>query len=164
MSAQPKPSIDFSIRPMEQDDIGQVYEIEELSYPNPWPLTLFQQEVSTKGYSRPFVAHKGERVIGYAISWVVLDEVHLMNIAIHPAMRRRGVGHALMQRIIQLARERACRWVTLEVRVSNRPARNFYHCYYFREVGRRKNYYTDNNEDAILMALDLKNPRNQLGD
>jgi ribosomal-protein-alanine N-acetyltransferase len=156
LSARPQRAVERVVRPMTARDVSRVHAIERLSYRCPWPVALFHQEVAAKGYSHSFVAEVEGEVRGYAVTWVVMDEVHLMNIAVHPDHRRRGVGHDLMRRVIRLGREKGSRWVTLEVRESNYLARSFYAGYGFRVVGRRRGYYSDNGEDAVLMSLDLK--------
>ena len=98
-----------------------------------------------------FCAVTGGKAVGYAGMWKVFDEGHITNIAVHPEFRNAGVGSALIEALISAAKENGITSLTLEVRKSNLPALALYRKYGFRECGIRKSYYTDNNEDAIIM-------------
>ena len=84
----------------------------------------------------------------------MVDEAHITTFAVHPTWRRRGVGQHLLLRMLQLANDRRAREATLEVRLSNMPARRLYEKYGFRPVGIRPRYYSDNGEDALIMTTD----------
>ncbi len=94
-------------------------------------------------------------LLGFAIFWVVHDELHILNVATAPAHRRRGVARAVMEASIEFARGKKCTLATLEVRRSNEGAIDLYKSFGFRAVGIRPNYYVDEGEDAIVMVLDL---------
>jgi len=102
------------------------------------------------------VALQGEKVVGYGGMWIVLDEAHITNVAVHPELRGRGVGRALMMELLSRAVVLGAPGITLEVRVSNQVARNLYKSLGFVEKGMRRKYYSDNNEDAIIMWLYLR--------
>jgi ribosomal-protein-alanine N-acetyltransferase len=92
------------------------------------------------------------RVLGYGGFWAIVDEAHISTIAVHPDWRGRGLGAMVLAALIDTAILRGAAEVTLEVRVSNEIAQNLYRRYGFVEVGRRKKYYRDNNEDALIMT------------
>ena len=119
-----------------------------------FPLTLLPGR-STSTVSTPSLAS----IIGFAGLWLMVDEAHITTIAMHPDYRRRGLGEFLLVSLIEIAYNINARWVTLEVRVTNRNAQNLYHKYGFREAGLRHRYYSDNQEDALIMWTDeIKSP------
>lgn len=93
-------------------------------------------------------------IVGYAGIWLMVDEAHVTTIATHPDVRRRGLGELLLVSLIDIGYEIGARWMTLEVRVSNEPAKALYHKYGFSIVSTRPRYYSDNNEDAYIMWTD----------
>ncbi|HEV2126432.1 MAG TPA: ribosomal protein S18-alanine N-acetyltransferase [Chloroflexota bacterium] len=90
-------------------------------------------------------------VVGYGGLWLMVDEAHVTSVAVHPSFRGRGLGELLMFCLLEIAVQCGARWVTLEVRVSNTTAQALYKKLGFREAGIRPRYYTDNNEDAVIM-------------
>ncbi|MCS3916687.1 ribosomal-protein-alanine N-acetyltransferase [Caldanaerobacter subterraneus subsp. tengcongensis MB4] len=139
------------IRPMTEDDIDEVMEIEKLSFTTPWSREAFVGEVTKNSCARYIVAEVDKKVVGYAGFWVVLDEGHITNIAVHPEYRGKGIGSRLMEGLIDLAKKNGITSMTLEVRESNLVAQNLYKKFGFKVLGRREGYYQDNNEDAIVM-------------
>jgi [ribosomal protein S18]-alanine N-acetyltransferase len=99
-------------------------------------------------------------IIGFAGLWLMVDEAHITTIAMHPDHRRRGLGELLLVSLMDIAYSISAKWVTLEVRVSNSTAQNLYHKYGFREAGVRRRYYSDNQEDALIMWTDEINSPN----
>ncbi len=95
-----------------------------------------------------------QALIGYAGLWLMVDEAHITTIATHPTARRRGLGELLLTSLIDIGYQIGARWMTLEVRVTNEPAKALYHKYGFKIVSTRPRYYTDNNEDAYIMWTD----------
>jgi len=140
-----------SIRPMELDDLPQVLEIERRSFPTPWSEKAFRGELTVNAYAYYIVAETDGRVVGYAGMWVIMDEAHVTNIAVHPDYRRSGVGRRLLEALIERAADRGCDRMTLEVRKSNHAAQQLYLSFDFVPRGIRRGYYTDTNEDAIVM-------------
>jgi ribosomal-protein-alanine N-acetyltransferase len=123
---------------------------------------MFEQEIRRRDVSRgpgsyAVVAIHENDVIAYSIAWFLLDEVHLVNIAVRPDHQVRGIGSVLLHHLIDSARRTDKTIITLEVRESNTAAQAFYRGFMFREIGVRRSYYTDNHENAVLMALDLEN-------
>ncbi|GCE13166.1 ribosomal protein S18-alanine N-acetyltransferase [Tengunoibacter tsumagoiensis] len=99
-------------------------------------------------------------IIGFSGLWLMVDEAHVTTIATHPDVRRRGLGELLLVSLIDIAYTIGAKWVTLEVRVSNYTAQNLYRKYGFREAGLRHRYYSDNQEDALIMWTDEINSPN----
>jgi [ribosomal protein S18]-alanine N-acetyltransferase len=141
----------ISIRPMRVEDINGVLEIEQMSFPTPWPRDAYQHELRDNRLACYLVAREFHRLVGYAGMWVILDEAHVTTIAVDPLHRRRRIGERLLVALIDEAVRRGARWVTLEVRKSNLGAQSLYRKYGFKDIGVRKGYYSDNREDAIVM-------------
>ena len=137
------------------DDLPEVVAIERASFPNPWTGPLFLQELQVR-FSRILVATNDPDgpIAGYVCRWVVADEVHVLNVAVHPDARGRGLGGALMREVLDEARGRDARAVTLEVRRSNDVGRRLYESFGFEQVGERTNYY-GRGEDALILRLGL---------
>ena len=143
----------------EEGDIDQILAIERDSFPTPWSANIFRNEIISS-ISRLLVARYGtERgggsVVGYLVYWQVADEIHLHNIAVRKDMQRQGIASRLLDEAIGNSRPKGARWLTLEVRLSNRSAQRFYEKFGFFVRGIRPNYYTDTGEDALIMWADL---------
>jgi len=135
---------------MTASDLDEVLAIEVASYPRPWHMLHFLDELAAP-YSFPLVAFdQVGKVAGYICPMSILDEGHILNVAVRSDCRGRGVGRLLVERSVDECRARGAETVSLEVRISNVAALALYHALGFREVGLRKNYY-ENGEDAILM-------------
>lgn len=141
----------FEIRPMEPRDLAVVMEIEKLCFSIPWTKNSFLIEITDNRCARYFVAHINETVIGYGGMWIMIDEAHITNIAVHPSYRKMGIGHSILKALISEASKNGAERMTLEVRVSNREALNLYSRMGFAAEGIRKRYYSDNDEDALIM-------------
>ncbi|HEY8450428.1 MAG TPA: ribosomal protein S18-alanine N-acetyltransferase, partial [Bacillota bacterium] len=120
-------------------------------FPTPWSERAFRGELTANHYAHYFVAEVDGAVAGYAGLWIILDEAHVTNIAVHPDFRRRGVAQKLLETLFQRAAQRGCDRMTLEVRKSNIAAQTLYRRFGFEAKGIRRGYYTDTNEDAIVM-------------
>lgn len=147
-----RPPLKLSIEPMQLDDVPDVHRIEAASFPTPWPDYAFKQEIQTNRLAHYLVVKAGDATIGYGGMWLMVDEAHVTTFAVLPEWRRRGVGARLMLEMMNLAVNLHARVVTLEVRLSNREARALYTKFGFRPVGLRPRYYSDNNEDALIMT------------
>jgi ribosomal-protein-alanine N-acetyltransferase len=134
--------------------LERIREIETLSFAGPWSINAFRQEAMNP-VSHLHGLFVNGALQGYMCFWLFEDEIQLVNIAVHPKERGRGLGRFLVTKMIELALSRATQRIWLEVRVSNKAARRLYEKFGFVEVGRRPKYYADNNEDAIVMALAL---------
>ena len=137
---------------MQKEDIDQVLAIETASFSFPWSRRSFEAEFE-KEFGVSYVALIADRIVGYLIAWLVADEVHIANIAVHPEYRKQGLGRMLMEVIFR--NSEGFSWIGLEVRRSNKTARAMYKKLGFQEVGIRKNYYVGECEDAILMVKRL---------
>jgi ribosomal-protein-alanine N-acetyltransferase len=147
----------FYLRRMEEKDLPYVYAIESISFPNPWHLSTFKGEIQNHEISYPLVAVHSmeERVIGYIIFWVIRDEVQINNIAINPDFRRKGIGESMLGQVIAAVKKNDATFISLEVRPSNGAAFSLYQKLGFKIIGRRKDYYFNPREDALVLGMDL---------
>lgn len=152
--ALPKHSI--HVRPMLEDDLPAVCEIENDVFPVPWSLQSFRTEVGGDPISLSLVATVGDELVGYLVSWVVVDELHVGNIAVVPRRQGLGVATSLIRRAYRDAAARNALYATLEVRVGNRRAIALYERFGLRPVAIRKRYYSDNGEDALVLMGDIE--------
>ena len=147
-----RPPLKLIVAPMTLDDVADVHRIESASFPTPWPDYAFRQEIQTNRLAHYLVVRAGDETIGYGGMWLMVDEAHVTTFAVLPGWRRRGAGATLMLALMHVALDLNARMVTLEVRLSNQPARALYGQFGFRPVGIRPRYYSDNNEDALIMT------------
>lgn len=150
----------FVISGMSLHDIPGVLEIENASFPTPWSESAFRYELQENPYASLFVARTRDEsaVIAFACAWIVDQEMKINNIAVHPVYRARGVGGRFLKFLLEYAGSQGCREVTLEVRPSNEAALRLYRKSGFVPVGRRKHYYSDTHEDAIVMWRRVEPP------
>jgi len=144
----------FEIRKMTLDDVSAVTELDRISFALPWPERSFRFEVRENTASRCYVATTDERIVGAVVAWLLVDELHVATIATHPDFRRQGIAQTLLSHALKLAAKEGAVSSFLEVRASNLAAQTMYHKFGYEEVGRRRRYYKDNDEDAILMMLE----------
>ena len=149
------PGDGVSFRPMTSADLDEVMAIERASFVYPWSSRFFLQELEVE-CARSVLAEVNGRIVGYVLFWLLPDEVDIHNIAVHGEFRRRGLGRLLLHQVVARAQRRLSIRVTLEVRVSNMAAHRLYASMGFVTTGVRKGYYSDNGEDALAMALNLK--------
>ena len=169
----------FQLRPMTEADISQVTAIERDSFPSIWPQTAYRRELANnlahylvvvdRSRSAPPPSEPrrslysifrrkatdpptSDYIVGYLGAWLMVDETHIVAIAVRPDYRRRGIGELLLVETIDLALANEQEIVTLEVRKSNLGAQALYEKYRFLKVGVRRRYYSDNGEDAIIMS------------
>lgn len=143
-----------AIRRMTLADVDAVSAIEAATFPTPWSRDAFVQEMTRNVAARYLVAEMDDQVVGYAGAWLILDESHITNIAVAESQRGKGVGRQLTSALLQYLSNLGAAYATLEVRVSNERARNLYASLGFVSVGKRKRYYEDNGEDALLMVCE----------
>jgi ribosomal-protein-alanine N-acetyltransferase len=175
--------IPYTVGPMRVADIARVMEIERQSFPTPWSPAAYRYELRHNPNAHYLVvraalvvdeavdaedgswrlrlqqllaprAPSSGRLLGYVGFWLVAGETHISTIAVHPDARREGLGELLLTQVIDLAQEQEAEFVTLEVRESNVAAQRLYEKYGFQRTGRRKRYYTDTREDALIMTLE----------
>lgn len=157
---------------MRLPDIEQVMPIEQAAFPAPWPASAYRYELTQNDLSSYLVVREQgpeetergttcprllspaqpTRILGYGGFWLLVDEAHISTIAVHPDWRGRGLGEMVLVALVDAAILRGAGEITLEVRVSNAVAQNLYHKYGFAQVGVRKRYYHDNNEDALILT------------
>ncbi len=144
-----------AFRKMTLRDVKDVYEIEKQSFTLPWTKEAFEQEMLKNEFAYYVLAETDEGIVGFCGMWLVMDEAHITNIAILPSQRGKKLGEALMSAAMDTAKERGAKLMTLEARVSNLVALNLYRKLGFQNGGIRKGYYTDNQEDAIVMWVNF---------
>ncbi|MFB9986552.1 ribosomal protein S18-alanine N-acetyltransferase [Bacillus benzoevorans] len=145
----------FSFRLMNLNDLDQIMVVEHQSFTLPWSRAAFYNELVQNQYAKYIVLEVDEKVAGYCGAWLVIDEAHITNIALLPEYRGRKLGEALLVKMMDFARENGAKTMTLEVRVSNSVAQSLYRKLGFQGGALRKNYYTDNHEDALVMWVNL---------
>lgn len=139
------------IRDMIEKDIEDVLEIEKTSFSTPWSKEAFTLEITKNNLARYIVAEVEKEVVAYGGIWFIIDEGHITNIAVHEKYRGLGIGNKIVEGLIYRCIDRDIRAMTLEVRKSNEVAKSLYKKYGFKECGIRPGYYSDDNEDAIIM-------------
>ena len=149
-----RPPVRLVIEPMTFEDLPAVQEIERASFTTPWPAHAYQAELETNKLARYLVVRLGREVVAYAGIWLMVDEAHITTFAVAPAWRRRRIAERLLVAALDLSIARGAREATLEVRLSNLPARRLYEKYGFRPVGIRPRYYSDDHEDALIMTTE----------
>jgi [ribosomal protein S18]-alanine N-acetyltransferase len=145
----------ITFRHMTVDDLDEVMEVEVNSFTIPWSREAFFNELTKNQFAQYLIVEVDQKVVGYCGVWIIVDEAHITNIALLPEYRGMKLGEALMAKVMELAREMGAMRVTLEVRVSNVRAQNLYRKFGFEEGAIRKQYYTDNMEDALVMWVNL---------
>jgi ribosomal-protein-alanine N-acetyltransferase len=153
----------YKLRRMRSTDIDQVHALEERIFPTPWTRKSYEFEVERNPASEQWVIetwaeHDEWIVVAYTVCWKLGDELHIANLAVSPKFRRRGLGRRLLQHVLVRAAQHNMKSATLEVRFGNLAAQNLYVSFGFEEVGRRKRYYSNNREDALLMQLTHLDP------
>jgi ribosomal-protein-alanine N-acetyltransferase len=151
---------DVVLEPMRRRHVSRVLEIERASYPRPWTMTVFHDELDqvASGQRYYVVARQGRSVVGYGGLMFVLDEAHVTNIAVHPDRRREGIATRVLGHLADVAIERGCEAWTLEVRASSHGAQALYRAFGFAPAGIRARYY-EGTEDAIVMwCHDIQSP------
>lgn len=149
-----RPPLKLRVEPMGLEDVTEVHRIEAASFPMPWPDYAFRQELQTNRLAHYLVVRSGNETVAYGGLWLLVDEAHITTFAVLPEWRRRGIGGRLMVALMDLALRLKARVMTLEVRLSNRPARDLYAHFGFKPVGVRPRYYSDNGEDALIMTTE----------
>jgi len=150
---------DVRIEPMRPADLEAVLQIERASFRTPWSRQAFLHELERNRVAGLWVA-RGERsgaaaVVGYLCLWAVADEVHVTNLAVHPGWRGQGIGRFLLGTLLAHHHAQGARRAFLEVRPGNVEARRLYEGLGFQEIGRRRGYYVDTGEDALLLEARL---------
>ncbi|WP_042479216.1 ribosomal protein S18-alanine N-acetyltransferase [Bacillus ndiopicus] len=142
-------------RKMTVADVEAVYAIEVAAFPTPWTLDSFYYEMTENQFAYYTVAEENGEILGFCGSWLVIDSAQITNVAVIESARGRKIGEGLMCEAMRVAREANMETMSLEVRVSNVVAKSLYYKLGFQDGGLRKGYYTDNQEDALVMWVKL---------
>lgn len=137
---------------MKEEDIDGILDISSLSFAISWSKDSYIQEL-TNPIARYLVVKINNKIVGFIGTWIILDEAHITNIAIHPNYRKQGIASELLTKFLNYCEDQGCKAYTLEVRSGNKAAQALYKKHNFKEAGIRKGYYEDNKEDAIIMWL-----------
>jgi ribosomal-protein-alanine N-acetyltransferase len=148
---QAREILEIDVTPMRRRHLPAVLRIEGKVYPRPWSAGLFLSELAQKGSRAYFVARHQSKVVGYAGVMILGDEGHVTNIAVDPSFHRNHIGTRLLVALVDAARERKVRSMTLEVRRANTGAQTMYKMFGFQTVGVRRGYYVETGEDAYIM-------------
>lgn len=149
----PKRPGSIEIRKLTLDDLDEVMEIEPVAFgSHHWSRQSFVNELSNSmGMYYAAVDPQSNELLGYSGFWLIGEEAHITTLAVHPEFRRKHLGELMLINDILEARQNGARWVTLEVRVSNEAAQKLYYKFGFKNLGIRRNYYQDNDEDALVL-------------
>ena len=145
----------YKLRRMRRSDVPEVLALEQRIFPTPWTQKSYEFELERNPASEQWVIEtvSEAQLVAYSVCWTLGDEIHIANIAVAPRFRRRGLGRRLLAHVLHRAVAKGLLSATLEVRASNLAAQAMYAGFGFIEIGRRKRYYSDNHEDALLMQL-----------
>jgi ribosomal-protein-alanine N-acetyltransferase len=141
----------LEIMPMSAGDIPEVLRIERASFTTTWPSDAFYNELTTNKLAHYYIGRIGGKIVAYGGIWVIFEDSHVTTIAVDPAYRGKKFGEVMLLKLIDEAIQRGAAWMTLEVRESNVGAQALYRKYGFTTVTTRKGYYSDNNENAMVM-------------
>ena len=136
-------------------DLAAVERIERASFDDPWPTLALLQELAPSRLRLPLAAESEGELVGYLMAWRTPDQLHILNVAVDPDRRRRGIASVLLEAALAVARQEGLREVTLEVRPGNHAALALYRRHGFAAAGLRPGYYADTGEDALVLTRDL---------
>jgi len=145
---------ELDIAPMAPADIEEILAIEHQAFSNPWTRRAFLGALGPDSYA--LVARYEGQVAGYGIAWIRPRELHIVNLAVHKDLRRKGIASALIQRLLRVARQKSLQRAVLEVRISNAPAAALYESHGFERIALDRGYYLNPPEDAVVMMKDLR--------
>ncbi len=146
-------SADFAIREMKESDLEEILAIEKRSFADPWSKKLFRETLAFPDSANFVVQDPTGAIVGYINFYVIAHEAHMLNLAVHPGWRKRGTATQLLAHSIGYLKHLRAEHFYLEVRESNRDAISLYRKFGFEVIGKRKRYYVETNEDALVMRL-----------
>ena len=149
----------MNIRRMRLEDVPAVVELDKLSFSLPWPERSFRYELTDNPASRCWVVELDGKIVAMLVAWLLVDEAHIATIATHHDFQRQGIAKKLLAHALRYMLNEGAVSSFLEVREGNVAAQEMYRQFGYKVAGRRKRYYKDNGEDAILMALEGLNVR-----
>jgi ribosomal-protein-alanine N-acetyltransferase len=145
----------MNIRAATLADLAAIVQIENACFTVPWSEQSFYNEFVRNQFARYLVVECDGRIVAYGGVWIIVDEAHITNVAVHPDYQGRKIGRRLMEKLMEIAAAEGATSMTLEVRPSNRVARTLYESLGFAVTGVRRGYYPDNGEDALIMWVKL---------
>ncbi len=148
----------FTFREACPDDAKQISVVEKNAQPAPWDEIVFKNEFDVKVSNIWVCSNEENTIVAFIVFWIVVDEVHILNVAVHDVARRRGIASAFIKQLKSESERTKKTVLSLEVRASNVPAQALYDGLGFKKIARRKGYYSDNNEDAIILACVIEEP------
>jgi [ribosomal protein S18]-alanine N-acetyltransferase len=154
--------LDLEIRPLTSADLSSMLELDDTCFGGLWTELGYQREIESPNSELIglFSTLEEIKLLGMGCFWSILEEAHITILAIHPQYQRQGLGQVLLNSLLKTAQCRGLERATLEVRPSNSPAVSLYEKFGFQVAGRRRRYYTDNNEDALILWLGgIQNPK-----
>jgi ribosomal-protein-alanine N-acetyltransferase len=155
---------ELNYRAMTLADITAIAAIEQEAFSSPWTTEAFTNELMNNLFARYMVMEYGGEIIGYGGMWIIMDEAHVTNIAVRSDFRGQGLGHRLLLELQRTAVFFGAAKMTLEVRVTNEIAQRLYRRHGFEPSGIRPKYYSDNNEDALIMWAELNQVQLRAGE
>lgn len=153
---KPESQHDLTFRSMTMEDVEPIARIERESFTSPWSAEAFRMELTQNHFARYMIMELDGTMVGYGGMWLIVDEAHITNIAVREPYRGRGYGERLLRELMRTAAWFGAARMTLEVRVTNFVAQSLYRKLGFYDAGVRPRYYTDNQEDALIMWVDLE--------
>ena len=146
---------EIQIQPLSNEHLEAILELDKICFGGLWSKVAYEREMDSPNSEIQgiFSSHTGEKLLGMGCFWSILEEAHITILAVNPQYHRQGMGTALLYSLIKTARDRNLERVTLEVRVSNQAAISLYEKFGFKTAGRRRRYYQDNGEDALILWL-----------
>jgi len=142
--------MDWHLQPLGSHHIEAMLSLDQLVLGGYWSRASYAAECERLG-KQIWGVMTGEQLVGFGILWVILDEAHVVMLAVHPDYRRQGIGKMIVEHLLTIAQAKQCPWVVLEVRVSNQAARHLYEKLGFTPLGIRKNYYHDPDENGLTL-------------
>ena len=155
-------SLNYSIEELVREDINRVLEIENDSFRSPWQRAVFETEFKNKNSYNIACKDESRSLVGYCLSWLIYDEIHILIVAVDESFRNQGIGKRLIVKTLEHFIPRGANHAVLEVRLDNYGAISLYEKLGFENLRIRRNYYAETGEDALVMLLDLKNYRYDL--
>lgn len=154
-------SSNLKLKSLTPDDLGAILELDQACFSGLWTLEGYQRELDSPNSDLLgiFAPHSSTSLLGMGCFWTILEEAHITIVAVHPQYQGQGLGQALIYSLLKTASDRNLERATLEVRASNQAAISLYQKFEFKTAGRRRGYYQDNGEDALILWLsDLQHP------